>query len=537
MSMIRQITVDRVEDPVDIFASDDAQIYASLIGNEGIHHIGSCMSVEAIGTNQLRVNDGVASIQGHIAIIDPGDYEIVTMDVGTSGYKRNDLIVLDFQKDGENDTISIQAIKGTPGVNGTDPDYVHQDLTRGGTHRQVPIYRVKFNGTLIDGFERVGRVLPCIDDCVRTEDETIDMSSGIDLQVFFKTAKDFVSYKKASGFTVHNGIPDSTSDLCSYLKMRNYIIGFNHTNDTLWFATYINERLSAFEKNITSEQISTSTAITEQGKYVPDSILIKQIFDRLQNCLKDDYSAPKNIPSGTDLQVYLRSAKVFTPYSKQAGAAIHNGIPDSDKSFCNYITLGYLVLGYRLSDQTYWMNAFFNTGQGSVLAQWAEITDTVLKKYVNETFIKNSKEGQLNVLTARKMVTYSKDGNASTYQMQAVEQDDGYLRLTAPNTADGKTDTKYIQVSRAENATKINGFSVYNRSFSVNAGGGNMVQLTPPEYKEGTILYAFAHVGGVTADAILVSSVAFSSGKVRVYFNKNFDVNIPLNLEIHYQAK
>jgi len=212
-------------------------------------------------------------------------------------------------------------------------------LTRGGTHRQVPIYRVKFNGTLIDGFERVGRVLPCIDDCVRTEDETIDMSSGIDLQVFFKTAKDFVSYKKASGFTVHNGIPDSTSDLCSYLKMRNYIIGFNHTNDTLWFATYINERLSAFEKNITSEQISTSTAITEQGKYVPDSILIKQIFDRLQNCLKDDYSAPKNIPSGTDLQVYLRSAKVFTPYSKQAGAAIHNGIPDSDKSFCNYITL------------------------------------------------------------------------------------------------------------------------------------------------------------------------------------------------------
>ena len=92
MIMIRQITVDRVEDPVDIYASDDAQIYSSLIGNEGVHHIGSCMSVEAIGTNQLRVNDGVASIQGHIAIIDPGDYEIVTMDVGTSGYKRNDLM-------------------------------------------------------------------------------------------------------------------------------------------------------------------------------------------------------------------------------------------------------------------------------------------------------------------------------------------------------------------------------------------------------------------------------------------------------------
>lgn len=534
---LRYITVDRVNDPVDIYASDDSRIYASIMGGEGIHHIGSCMDAEAVGSNQLRISDGVASIQGRIAIIDPEDSETVTMDAGVSGYKRNDLVVLDFMRNGNDEIITLQAVKGTQGTVGTDPKIIQQDLTRGGTHRQVPLWRVKFNGTLIEGVERYGEIQPNIVDCVKTQQGSIDLIGGTDLQTFFKTAKDFVCYRKAVGTTVYNGIPDSTNDLCSFLKMRTYVIGFNHTDDTLWFATYTDERLSAFEKNITSGQISTAKDVETPGEYVPDAVLIKQIFDELKNCTKNGYISPIAIPSGTDLQVFLRDAKVFTPYSKQAGIAIHNGIPDSDGSFCNYITLGYLVLGYRLSDQTYWMNAFFNTGQGNVLAQWIEISDTVLKKYVGDNFIRNTRESLLNVLTARRLVTYDTGGTASTYQMYAIEQDDGYLRLIAPNTAEGKNDTKYITVSRAENATKINGFSVYNRSFSINAGGGNMVQITPPDFKDGTILYAFANVGGVTADAILVSSVAISGGKVRIYFNKNFDTNVTVNLEIHYQAK
>lgn len=36
---LRQITVDRVNDPVDIYANDDSRIYASLLGAEGIHQI------------------------------------------------------------------------------------------------------------------------------------------------------------------------------------------------------------------------------------------------------------------------------------------------------------------------------------------------------------------------------------------------------------------------------------------------------------------------------------------------------------------
>ena len=152
--MLRQITVDRINDPVDIYASDDSRIYASILGAEGIHNIGGSMQCETIGNNQFKIGDGVASVQGHIAIIDPGDEEIVTGDLGVSGYNRIDLIVLDFVTDGQDDSMSLQIIKGTQASNPSDPTYVQQDLTQGGTHRQVPLWRIRYEGTLIKAIER-----------------------------------------------------------------------------------------------------------------------------------------------------------------------------------------------------------------------------------------------------------------------------------------------------------------------------------------------------------------------------------------------
>lgn len=156
---LRPITLDRVNDPVDIFASDDSRIYASILGTEGIHNIGSCMNCEPVGSNQFRISDGVASVQGHIAIIDPGDEELLTADAGVSGYNRIDLIVLDFETDGQDDTMSLKIIKGKQASTPTDPTFVKQDLTQGGTHRQVPLWRVKFEGPLIKTVERYTPVI------------------------------------------------------------------------------------------------------------------------------------------------------------------------------------------------------------------------------------------------------------------------------------------------------------------------------------------------------------------------------------------
>ena len=41
---IRMITVDRINDPIDIYAKDDARFYYSLIGAEGVHNVGNCFA-------------------------------------------------------------------------------------------------------------------------------------------------------------------------------------------------------------------------------------------------------------------------------------------------------------------------------------------------------------------------------------------------------------------------------------------------------------------------------------------------------------
>ena len=172
---LRHITVDRIDDPIDIYASDDSRIFASILGAEGIHNIGNCMKCEAIGSNQFRISDGVASVQGHIAIIDPGDEEVLTADIGVSGYNRIDLIVLDFNTDGQNDEITLQVIKGTQASTPVVPSYVSQDLTKGGTHRQVPLWKINFEGALIKGVERA---TPVIDSLQSLTDLINDVLTG-----------------------------------------------------------------------------------------------------------------------------------------------------------------------------------------------------------------------------------------------------------------------------------------------------------------------------------------------------------------------
>ena len=279
---LRQITVDRVNDPVDIYANDDSRIYASLLGAEGIHHIGSCMAAEAVGSNQLRINDGVASVQGHIAIIDPGDSEIVTMDAGVSGYKRNDLIVLDFERDGNDETITLKAVKGPQGSVGKDPTIVQHDITKGGTHRQVALWRVCFDGSLINKVERYSDILSNISDCVKIEENVLDLPTGTDLSTFMKTAKDFVCYRKQENASVVNGIPNSDASTCFYIKVRTVVLAIRNSDKSTWFAGYTDGALGAFKTYVSPEQITASATVTEQGKYIADAYAIKVLTDGLK---------------------------------------------------------------------------------------------------------------------------------------------------------------------------------------------------------------------------------------------------------------
>lgn len=75
MSGLKPITVNTpTEDEAHIYAEDDAAIYQSLFGEDGVSSVGQACKATVLSNNKVRVADGVICVGGHFARIPYGDY-------------------------------------------------------------------------------------------------------------------------------------------------------------------------------------------------------------------------------------------------------------------------------------------------------------------------------------------------------------------------------------------------------------------------------------------------------------------------------
>lgn len=147
------ITVNTpVEALPHIYAEDDAAIYESISGGDGVYDIGEMLKATVLSNNNVRIGNGVLSVGGHIARIKYGDYEEMTIDNGESGKNRNDLIVARFSTTGFGgvDEFSLEVKKGVA-VTGAakDPEIETGNLYEGETIREFPLHRVRLEGISI----------------------------------------------------------------------------------------------------------------------------------------------------------------------------------------------------------------------------------------------------------------------------------------------------------------------------------------------------------------------------------------------------
>lgn len=147
------ITVNTpVEALPHIYAEDDAAIYESISGGDGVYDIGEMLKATVLSNNNVRIGNGVLSVGGHIARIKYGDYEEMTIDNGESGKNRNDLIVARFSTTGFGgvDEFSLEVKKGVA-VTGAakDPEVETGNLYEGETIREFPLHRVRLEGISI----------------------------------------------------------------------------------------------------------------------------------------------------------------------------------------------------------------------------------------------------------------------------------------------------------------------------------------------------------------------------------------------------
>ena len=143
------------EEAAHIYAEDDAAIFQSIVGSDGVFANGQQCKATTLSNNKVRIADGVLIVGGHFARIPYGEYEDCEIANGESGKKRNDIIVAVFETTGTGgiDKMHCTVKKGVAGTTAVDPELTQDDIYNNGKIREMPLYRVKIEGLSIVAVE------------------------------------------------------------------------------------------------------------------------------------------------------------------------------------------------------------------------------------------------------------------------------------------------------------------------------------------------------------------------------------------------
>ena len=171
MAGMKGITVNTApEAEPHIYAEDDAAIFRSIFGEDGVSSIGQACKATVLSNNKVRIADGVVFVGGHFARIPYGEYVDCEIANGQSGKNRNDIIVAKFVTTGSGgiDTMTCEVKQGTAGTTAADPALTQNDIYKGGKIREFPLYRVKIEGLNITAVEQLFTVVPTNEELIKT---------------------------------------------------------------------------------------------------------------------------------------------------------------------------------------------------------------------------------------------------------------------------------------------------------------------------------------------------------------------------------
>ena len=191
MAGLKGLTVNTApEAEPQIYAEDDAAVFQTMFGEDGVSSIGQACKATVLSNNKVRVADGVICVGGHFARIPYGEYEDCEIANGQSGKNRNDIIVARFETTGTGgiDTYTCEVKQGTPGDAATDPELTQDNLYNGGKVRELPLYRVKIEGISIVAVEQMFDVVPTNAELIKTVTE-LNGKMSVDAPIYYGNNK------------------------------------------------------------------------------------------------------------------------------------------------------------------------------------------------------------------------------------------------------------------------------------------------------------------------------------------------------------
>lgn len=143
-------------------SSSEARNYNAGVVGPG-NYVMSGLDASMTTANTLHVSDGVASFQGADVEVPNGGCDL-TIQNGSQGMKRNDLVVFRYEVDGDVEGVSLEVIQGTPAASDPqDPAYNEGSISDGTSPVDFPLYRVPLDGITVGTPVKLFETIPTID--------------------------------------------------------------------------------------------------------------------------------------------------------------------------------------------------------------------------------------------------------------------------------------------------------------------------------------------------------------------------------------
>ena len=145
-----------------VTANDDGEFNQGIWG-DGLVVLsnGNKMAATIVDNNTVNIADGDIVFQGRHALIAAGSSKNMSIDTGTSGKNRVDLICVQYKMVSSVESMNLVVKKGTA-TTGTPsaPSYTTGTIRTGSATAEYPLYKVTINGINIASVQRMVDVVP-----------------------------------------------------------------------------------------------------------------------------------------------------------------------------------------------------------------------------------------------------------------------------------------------------------------------------------------------------------------------------------------
>lgn len=167
-----------------VTAENCADLNRGLLGSDSyVLPVGTQFEVELVTNNLLKIKDGCGCMQGRQVSIAKGQIDEITIENGTQGEKRIDLVVIRYSKNPDTgiETAIPFLIKGIPSeMNPVRPLHLDGDIRGGDLTVDWPLYELYLDGISVTDVKPLFDILMSVDELNRKLQADNDWSTYSD---------------------------------------------------------------------------------------------------------------------------------------------------------------------------------------------------------------------------------------------------------------------------------------------------------------------------------------------------------------------